>query len=47
MRSALTVARRDLGSFFSSPVFYTVTTVFLILNSFIFFNSSAEWLMVI
>lgn len=38
MRAALTIARRDMGSFFHSPVFYAVTTVFLILNSFIFFN---------
>ena len=38
MRSLLLIARRDLGSFFSSPVFYVLTTVFLILHGFIFFN---------
>jgi len=38
MRNAWLVAKRDLGSFFSSPMFYVVTTVFLVLYSFIFFN---------
>jgi len=38
MRNAWVIAKRDLGSFFNSPVFYVVTTVFLILYSFIFFN---------
>ncbi len=38
MRNAWIIAKRDLGSFFNSPVFYVVTTVFLILYSFIFFN---------
>jgi ABC-2 type transport system permease protein len=38
MRSALIIAKRDMGSFFNSPVFYVVTTVFLILFSWIFFN---------
>ncbi len=38
MRSAWIIAKRDLGSFFNSPIFYIVTTVFLILYSFIFFN---------
>ena len=37
MKSALWIARRDIGSFFSSPVFYVVTTVFLVLYSFLFF----------
>jgi ABC-2 type transport system permease protein len=32
------IAKRDLGSFFNSPIFYVVTTVFLLLYSFIFFN---------
>ena len=32
------IAKRDLGSFFNSPIFYVVTTVFLIIYSFIFFN---------
>ena len=38
MRNALLVAKRDMGSFFNSPVFYVVATVFLFLYSFIFFN---------
>ena len=38
MRSSLLIARRDLGSFLSSPVFYVLTAVFLILHGFIFFN---------
>jgi len=38
MRSAWIIAKRDLGSFFNSPIFYVVTTVFLIITSFIFFN---------
>jgi ABC-2 type transport system permease protein len=38
MRNAWIIAKRDLGSFFNSPIFYVVTTVFLILYSFIFFN---------
>ena len=32
------IAKKDLSSFFSSPVFYSLTSVFLILNGFIFFN---------
>ena len=38
MKNALTVARKDLGSMFNSPIFYAITTVFLGLYSFIFFN---------
>ena len=38
MRNAWIIAKRDLGSFFNSPIFYVVTTVFLLLYSFIFFN---------
>ena len=38
MKNTWVVAKRDLGSFFSSPVFYAVTTVFLILYGFIFSN---------
>ena len=37
MKSAFWIARRDIGSFFSSSVFYVVTTVFLVLYSFLFF----------
>jgi ABC-2 type transport system permease protein len=32
------VAKKDLSSFFNSPVFYCLTTVFLVLNGFIFIN---------
>ena len=38
MKNVWIIAKKDLGSFFSSPVFYSLTTVFLILNGFIFFN---------
>ena len=36
MRNAWVIAKRDMGSFFNSPVFYVVTTVFLVIYSFIF-----------
>ena len=38
MKNSLIIARRDLGSFFSSPVFYILTAIFLILHGYIFFN---------
>lgn len=38
MRSSFLIAKRDLGSLFNSPIFYVLTTVFLILYSYIFFN---------
>ena len=38
MKNALTVARKDLGSMFNPPIFNAITTVFLGLYSFIFFN---------
>ena len=38
MKNALIIARRELGAFFYSPIFYVITTVFLILYSFIFIN---------
>ena len=38
MKNIWIVAKKDLGSFFNSPVFYSLTSVFLILNGFIFFN---------
>jgi len=38
MKASLLIARRELGSYFSSPVFYVVTTVFLFIYSFMFFN---------
>ena len=37
MKSVFWIARREFGSFFYSPVFYVVTTVFLVLYSFLFF----------
>jgi gliding motility-associated transport system permease protein len=36
MRNAWIIAKRDMGSYFNSPVFYVVTTVFLVIYSFIF-----------
>ena len=38
MKNSWIVAKSDLGSFFNSPIFYVITTVFLILYSFIFIN---------
>ena len=37
MKSVFWIAKREIGSFFYSPIFYVVTTVFLILYSFLFF----------
>lgn len=38
MKNSLVIAKRELGSFFNSPVFYVITTVFLVLYSFMFFS---------
>ncbi len=38
MKKALWIARRELGSFFYSPIFYVVTTVFLFIYSYMFFS---------
>ena len=38
MKNSWIIAKRDLGSFFNSPIFYVITTVFLIIYSYIFFN---------
>ena len=38
MKNSWIIAKRDLGSFFSSPIFYVITTVFLIIYSYIFVN---------
>ena len=38
MKNSWIIAKRDLGSFFKSPIFYVVTTVFLIVYSYIFLN---------
>ena len=36
MKNSWIIAKRDLGSFFNSPIFYVITTVFLIIYSYIF-----------
>ncbi|MEK9629227.1 MAG: ABC transporter permease subunit [Nitrospinota bacterium] len=38
MKNSWIIAKRDLGSFFNSPIFYVVTTVFLMVYSYIFIN---------
>jgi ABC-2 type transport system permease protein len=38
MKNTWTIAKRDLGSFFNSPIFYVVTTVFLFIYSWMFFQ---------
>ena len=38
MKNIWIITKRDLGSFFNSPIFYVVTTVFLIVYSYIFIN---------
>ena len=38
MKNSWIIAKRDLGSFFNSPIFYVITTVFLIIYSYIFIN---------
>ena len=38
MKNSWIIAKRDLASFFNSPIFYVVTTVFLIVYSYIFIN---------
>ena len=38
MKNNWTIAKRDLGSFFNSPIFYVVTTVFLFIYSRMFFQ---------
>jgi ABC-2 type transport system permease protein len=38
MKNTLFIAKRELGAFFSSPIFYVITTVFLCLYSFIYIN---------
>lgn len=37
MKSTFWIAKREIGSFLNSPVFYVVTTVFLVLYGFLFF----------
>lgn len=38
MKNSLVIAKRELGAFFNSPVFYVITTVFLVIYSFMFFT---------
>ncbi len=38
MKTTWIIAKRDMGSFFASPVFYVIATVFLFLHSFTFLN---------
>src|SRR5262249_40041813 len=39
MRNTLTIARRELGSYFNSPIAYIVIAVFLFLDSALFFST--------
>ena len=39
MRNTLVIARRELGSYFNSPIAYIVIAVFLFLNSALFFSA--------
>ncbi len=43
MKNAWVIAKRDLGSFFNSPIFYVVTTVFLVIYSWMFFQILSEF----
>ncbi len=43
MKSVFWIAKREFGSFFYSPIFYVVTTVFLVLYSFLFFAILSEF----
>tara|TARA_B100000686_G_C16491340_1_gene812260 strand:- start:62 stop:829 length:768 start_codon:yes stop_codon:yes gene_type:complete len=38
MKNSWIIAKRDLHSFFNSPIFYVITTIFLIIYSYIFIN---------
>jgi ABC-2 type transport system permease protein len=42
MKNILAIAKRELKSYFSSPIFYVVTAVFLVLTGF-FFSSAISW----
>jgi ABC-2 type transport system permease protein len=39
MRNTLTIARREMGSYFNSPIAYILIPVFLLLSSWLFFNN--------
>jgi len=38
MGNTLTITRRELGSYFNSPVAYIVITVFLLVSGYLFFS---------
>jgi len=42
MNNILAIAKRELKTYFSSPIFYVVTVVFLVLTGF-FFASAISW----
>lgn len=39
MRATFTIARRELGAYFNSPVAYVVVSGFLLLSAFLYFNA--------
>jgi ABC-2 type transport system permease protein len=39
MHNIRTIARRELGAYFNSPIAYMVVAVFLLLSAFLFFNA--------
>lgn len=39
MKASTTIARRELGAYFNSPVAYVVVAVFLLLSALLFFNA--------
>ncbi|MFQ5673812.1 MAG: ABC transporter permease subunit [Nitrospinales bacterium] len=43
MKNAWLIAKRDLGTYFNSPIFYVLTSVFLLLYSFIFFKVLSQF----
>ncbi len=43
MKNILTITRRELGTYFASPLFYVIATVFLIIQSFISFQALDEF----
>jgi len=42
MKNIISIAKRELQTYFSSPIFYVITTVFLVLTGF-FFSSAISW----
>lgn len=39
MKNILTIARRELGAYFNSPIAYVTVSVFLLLSAFLFFQA--------